>query len=179
MYSAQIMGSGFGSVGSKLKAGVKAVGKGLKAVGKAAYSVADTTKGLAVASAMCKLSNPNKDAAAKAAGVAPAKIHQFCQAAKDKDYATLALLLPEMLKILNKSPKLKEQSIDDEAAAFKKKAKPGMPLWAKIALGAGGGLLAIGIIVKIARPSGGGSRVIYTAPRQALAPAPAAAQAAA
>jgi len=175
MYSAQITGSEFGSVGSKLKA----VGKGIVSVGnkvgKGAYSVADTTKGLAIASAMCKLSNPNKEAAAKAAGVAPAKIHQFCQAAHDKDYVTLALLLPEMLRILDKSPRLKEQSIDAEAALFKKQAKPGLPLWAKIALGAGGAVAVVGIIVAVTRrPSG--ARVVY-ASRPALAPAPAAAAA--
>lgn len=175
MYSAQMTGSEFGSVGSKLKA----VGKGLvsagKAVGKGVVSIASTTKGLAVASAMCKLSNANKEQAAKAAGVDVQKIHRFCQAAHDKDYVTLAILLPDMLHILDKSPKLRADSIDAEAAAFQKRAKPGMPLWAKIALGAGGGLLVIGIIVKIAKPSGG-TRVVY-AQRPAALPAPAAAAA--
>lgn len=168
MYAAQISGD----LGLNPLTAIK---KGVTTVAKTAVSAvkitASASKGAAAAYALCKMPYASRLTLAKAAGVDTAKLDMICTAAQKRDYATLAVLTPDILKLLSKAPK----SVQDDAATnvpeeFKPgKKKAGLKPWQWAAIIGGGVVVAGGAIALLTRPR---------APARAAAPAAPAAAAA-
>jgi hypothetical protein len=178
MYAAQISGGDFGAFNpfTAVKKAVVATGKGIATVAKKTASVvvsaAVAGKGVGAAIALCKMPYAQRLTIAKAAGVDTSKLDQICAAAAARNYALLAVLTPDILKLMSKAP----ASVQNDAAAnipdqFKVgPKKAGLETWQKVLIGVGGLVVVGGAISFLTRPS---SRVVVREVRT-VAPAVAA-----
>ena len=112
--------------------------------------------GLGTAVGLCTMRPETRAAAVRLTpGASAASIYQFCAAynKSPKDYVTLALLTPDMLKIWKKAqeaPKQPTYTYTPPPPPPLKK-KEALPLWALLALGAGGVVVVGGTLAMLTR----------------------------
>lgn len=177
MYAAQISGGdlGFNPL-TAVKKAVVATGKGIATAAKKTASAVVTAtvagKGVGAAIALCKMPYAQRLTLAKAAGVDTAKLDQICAAAQAKNYALLAVMTPDILKLMSKAPASVQAdanaNIPDQFKVGPK--KPGLETWQKVLIGVGAVAVVGGAISLLTRPS---SRVVVREVRT-VAPAVAA-----